>query len=210
MAKRRSSNSLRRSVGSREPKKRVVVVCEGSKTEPEYLKQLNRRTKSALVELVLEDSDATSPKQLVERASYLLKTSQKEARRTKDVNAKADEVWCVFDIDEHPYLIESVQQAKANGVFLAISNPSIELWFLMHFEDCFAYIHRDSALKRLENYLDYEKGAFALYPFLGNFDAARDRSQRLDVKHEGDQTDFPHNNPSSGVWRLVESLDAHY
>lgn len=211
MSKRRGNTSLTRKVGSREPKKRVVVVCEGSKTEPDYLTQLTRKARNALVELVIEDAPETTPKQLVERACGLLKDSQRDARRTRDVNAKADEVWCAFDVDEHPLLREAVVQATANGVKLAISNPSVELWFLLHHEDVSAYLHRVDARRRLQLHVsEYEKGSFELDPFLGRFDTARSRAERLGHKHVGDATPFPEDNPSSTMWRLVDSLGAAY
>jgi hypothetical protein len=47
----------------------------------------------------------------------------------------ADEVWCVFDVDEHPKLAEARDQANANGIQLAVSNPCFELWLLLHFQE---------------------------------------------------------------------------
>jgi hypothetical protein len=37
------------------------------------------------------------------------------------------------------------------------------------------------------------------------FDCARERAVRLDEKHHGDGTSAP-GNPSSGVWKLVDSI----
>ena len=211
MPRRGRVNSLQRQVGKREPKKRVVVVCEGSKTEPDYLVQLTRKARNALVELVIAEADETTPKQIVERACRLLKDSRREAKRTKDVNARADEVWCAFDVDEHPNLREAVQQAGDNGIKLAISNPNIELWFLLHFEDSFAHLHRDVARRRLKAQLgQYEKGSFNLEPFVNRFEEARERAIRLDQKHDGDGNRLPDNNPSSSMWRLVTTLQAEY
>lgn len=210
MAKR-GGTSLNRPVGRREPKKRVVVVCEGSKTEPSYLRLINRRARDALIELEVVDEDATSPKQLVERACGVLTAARREARRTRDPNAKVDEIWCVFDVDEHRMIREAREQAHANGVHAAISNPSFELWLVLHFTDQTAYLHRDEALRRVRDHLpDYDKCLQTLEHLEGRYADAKARAQRLDLKHEGDETQFPENNPSSGIWMLVDSLQAAY
>lgn len=211
MARHRRPNSLSRSVGSREPKKRVLVVCEGSKTEPDYLSQLSRRSNTALIQLELVDTPHTAPKKLVEVAVELKREIDKESKKAKDSPAKRDEVWCVFDVDQHLFLKEAIDQAGANGVRIALSNPSIEVWFLLHLKECTGFLERDDARRRLEAELGtYAKGQFDLTPLLGKYEVARARAKALDVKHAGDGTLLPHNNPSSGVWDLVETLKAAY
>lgn len=213
MAKRggRGSGSLRRPVGTREPKKRVVVVCEGSKTEPNYFAALTPIAKEALIEITVIDEPATSPKQLVDTACKLLKESKTAAKKSKDENAKVDEIWCVHDVDEHHGLKEARQRAVDNGVNLAISNPCIEVWFLLHFQEANAYLHRHEAMKRLKQELpSYEKGQIELQSFTGRYAIARDRAQRLERKHKGDATTYPEDNPMSGVWMIVDSLQANY
>jgi hypothetical protein len=211
MGRTHRSVAARRNVGRREPRKRVVVICEGEKTEPTYLRLLNIRTREALIELEIVDEPATNPKKLVERACSLNRAAAKEQRRTKDPNARIDEIWCVFDVDEHVLLREACQQALDNRVRLAVSNPSIEVWFLLHFQDQWAHIHRHEALRVLRDHLPrYDKGFVDVEDLLGRFDAARSRAQRLDVKHQGDGTQFPDNNPSSDLWKLVQSLKAEY
>ena len=75
------------------------------------------------------------PKTLVERAVAMKREAALEAKRKKDENLKYDQVWCVFDIDEHPFVPEAKQQARDNGIEVAISNPCFELWALLHFRD---------------------------------------------------------------------------
>lgn len=51
--------------------------------------------------------------------------------------AEADERWLVLDVDRWPEktLASVCRLATQNGVGLAISNPCIEAWLLLHFED---------------------------------------------------------------------------
>lgn len=212
MAKnRRGGSRLERKVATRTPKKRIVVVCEGEKTEPMYLKLINTRSEAALVELLVVDEAATSPKQLVERACTEKKDAEKLFRQTKDPNVRIDEMWCAFDVDQHLMIKEARQQAEANNVRLAISNPCIELWFLIHFTDQRGFIHRRDARRKLQRYIpEYDKRLTSLNYLEDKFEDARNRAKALDAKHSGDDTKFPDNNPSSDIWKLVESMQAEY
>lgn len=203
----RGGASLRRRVGNRSPKKRVAVVCEGKKTEPDYLRLVNRKSNSALVELVIVDEPATTPKQLVTRACEVKRESARNRRKTGDPNSMIDEVWCVFDVDEHLLIKEARQQAAANGIGLCVSNPAIEIWFLFHFAPQSAYLERGDALTNLKSFVpDYEKGKVNLSSFEGCYDVAKHQAQKMDEKHEKDGNAFPNNNPSSNVWELIDAL----
>lgn len=60
MHKRRATAAPRwRAVGNRSPKARLAVVCEGAKTEPQYLKAAESHSSSTLLELVVIDEAAT-------------------------------------------------------------------------------------------------------------------------------------------------------
>ena len=49
----------------------------------------------------------------------------------------------MFDRDVHHKYADAIKMANDNGFRLAISNPCLELWFLLHFHDQTAWIHRD-------------------------------------------------------------------
>lgn len=209
--KRSRPTALERRVATRDPKKRVYVVCEGSKTEPHYLSQVLATTQSAVVDLIVVDCDHTAPKKLVEHACMVKRELGAAATKGSRAERYGDEVWCVFDVDDHVKLLEARQQAVANEVFTAVSNPCVELWFLLHVKDQRRNLHRDEANRELKRLLGhYEKGEFSLDPFRGKYSLARERARSLDAKHDGDGTRYPSDNPSSGVWRLIDSLGASY
>src|SRR5271156_3507691 len=133
----RRNDRLRRRRPFREVKRRILIICEGEVTEPKYFNDLRHLTRS-LIELSIEPGG--TPKTLVERAVDLKKAAARDAKRGKDENLKFDVVWCVFDVDEHPYLAEAQQQARVNGIKVAVSNPCFELWALLHFQEQHAYI----------------------------------------------------------------------
>jgi len=185
------------------PKRRdLLVFAEGEVTEEIYLVFWRRRFKRK-VNMEIHELHGT-PLSLVKKAVEEKAANERAARRKGRAH---DEVWCVFDVDEHPYLKEAMELAAAHGIKLAISNPCIELWFLLHFVDQTAYIERQKAQREAASVLGCKKNLTdkALELMEGNFETAKARAQALDAKHLGDATPAP-GNPSSGVWKLVDAL----
>jgi hypothetical protein len=133
--------------------------------------------------------------------------------------AEIDEVWCVFDVEwpkndpdvEKKALKEAVEEARKGGVKLAISNPCFELWLILHFQDQSSSLNNEQACK-LRSKFDRSpnKGINPrMYErYMDNIGEAARRAKALDKRHEQDDTAFPHNNPSSGMYRLLASLGA--
>lgn len=179
------------------------MLVEGAVTEEAYLLLWKRRLRRrALVDI--PDFRGT-PMALVEKAVELKKAEEKDDRRGR--GPMHDEYWCVFDVDTHPYLREARELADAHGIQLAISNPCIELWFLLHFAEQTAYIECDQASRLVKPETGPGKGLSpdALEALGDRFEIARERARRLEDKHHGDGTPAP-GNPSSGMWRLIDSI----
>lgn len=184
-----------------------MVFCEGERTEPEYLDALKRRPSVrdvAAVDLRVETGHGGSvPRTLVTMAT--------EARsKAIDEEAEIDEFWCVFDVEwprNHPGLGEAVQQARVNGIKLAVSNPCFELWLILHFQDHGSWLDNNQA-RRLRRQLDGsgDKGLEAARYTPLTADAAR-RAAELDRRHLQDGTVFPHDNPSSGMHCLLAAVE---
>ncbi len=193
----------RRRVAARPRRKELLVFVEGHVTEEGYLLFWRRRARRhTLVEI--HEFHGT-PMSLVEKA---LEVKAEEERQEKRGRGRAhDEFWCVFDVDEHPRLEQASELAAASDINLAISNPCIELWFLLHFADQTAYIDRRAAQREAKAHLKCGKDLDdrALDSLAENFALARERAQRLDEKHRGDGTPAP-GNPSSGAWQVVDSI----
>ncbi|PZS40737.1 MAG: hypothetical protein DLM62_01280 [Pseudonocardiales bacterium] len=93
------------------------------------------------------------------------------------------------------------------GINLAISNPCLELWFVLHFEDQTSYLERYAAQRRAEELLGSSKvlSESALTTLADGYEEARRRAIKLDEKHAGDGSP-PRSNPSSAVWRLIDMI----
>lgn len=103
----------------------VLIVCEGEKTERTYLKNYRRRDTGVRIEI--PNTSNTDPLNLVRFAS--LKAEE------LGINKNTGSVWIVFDVDSNSdVLIEKVRKlAKRKNMEVILSNPSFELWYLIHF-----------------------------------------------------------------------------
>ena len=184
-----------------------MVFCEGERTEPEYLDALKRQPSVrdvAAVDLRVETGQGGS----VPRTLVALATDARS--RAIDEEAEIDEFWCVFDVEwpkNHPGLEEAVQQARVNGIKLAVSNPCFELWLILHFQNQ-EHGWTTTRHARLRRQLDgsSDKGLDAAKYMPLTADAVR-RAAELDRRHLHDGTVFPHDNPSSGMHRLLAAVE---
>jgi hypothetical protein len=140
-----------------ERRDRILIVCEGHATEPEYFRSLRHELRAGPVVIKINDESGV-PKTLVERAVELKKDAARDAKGEGDSNLRYDEVWCVFDVDTHPNLPAALQQAAANRINVALSNPCFEIWILLHFEDHRSFIDAKGAAHSCRRHLpDYQK-----------------------------------------------------
>jgi hypothetical protein len=183
-----------------------AVFCEGEKTEPQYLEALKRQPEIrdvAAVDLRIETGHGGAvPLTLVALAI--------DARgRAVAEEAEIDEFWCVFDVEwprNHPGLSDAVHRAQENGIHLAITNPCFELWLILHFNDHGAWLDNDSA-RRLRRGLDGSAGkSLEAVKYMPLVAAAARRAAELDTRHQKNGAVFPHDNPSSGMHRLIASI----
>ena len=102
-----------------------------------------------------------------------------------------------------------MQRAAQHQIGVAISNPCIELWFLLHWVDQAAYLERGVAQDRVRPHVGEGKAiaASAVAGLIERHDLARDRAQQLAARHDlnGSAT---WSNPSSTAWKLIEVLRA--
>lgn len=194
----------RRRVTKKALRYEILAFVEGEVTEEEYLLHHFRQNRFS-VQVRVHELRA-DPLSLVRRAIEEKKQGERDERRSR--GRAHDEIWCVFDVDRHPELKHAGSLAREHGIHLAISNPCIELWFLLHFEDQTAFIDRRSAQRSAERHTRCDKALSqaALEMLDVNYETAKERARRLAVKHEHDDTRFPEDNPSSDVWRVVDSI----
>ena len=130
---RRSLPSLRRRRAVREPKRRFTIVCEGKNTEPDYFQALRATIRDALVDLDILPV-AGVPMTIAQRSVELVNRARATRRQRGRVDSyeENDEVWAVFDRDEHPNFDEAVGLCEAKSIGVARSNPCFEIWLILH------------------------------------------------------------------------------
>lgn len=113
----------------RKPARRILVVTEGTRTEPQYIEGLNRylrsRDATAVVKSVPVGKD---PLRVVQKC---VEKRDEAAQRGKDF----DDCVCLVDVDRHNTLHDAIQLAERENILLLISNIKFEVWLRWHAED---------------------------------------------------------------------------
>ena len=202
---------VRKQFGRPRPKRRLgkkfIIVCEGAKTEVGYFHAIRQELRRPTLEIMVVHPDATDPKRLVQAAIEKVETQKSEGNWLTD-----DIAWAVFDGDEHiqskPANWKSaLDLASKHNIQLAISNPSFELWYLLHFADQNANISRQNVIRELKKHLPKYRKNLTLYPdpLTKLTENAVNRAKTLDTQITNNlQTAFT--NPSTYVFQLVEEL----
>jgi len=173
---KRQKRHLQRKRNNRASYDRILIVSEGSKTEPLYFKEIRSTFKLQTANVQVHPSAlGTSPIQVVEYAKDLFENGDTHKRIQKRA---FEQVYAVFDRDDHQSFHDALQKAESldgrlkndNKQFITFkaiaSVPSFELWLLLHFEDVLAPIHRDEAMRRLKvHFPHYEKGSDGAFKF---------------------------------------------
>lgn len=130
---KRKARAFKRSGPAREPYEKVLIVCEGSKTEPNYFRGLIDHYEINTANVTVDGSCGSDPISVVDHAIRLYR----EELRKNDKEGPYDRVYCVMDRDAHPKFDDAMDKLKAQkpaGVFFpAVSVPCFEYWLLLHF-----------------------------------------------------------------------------
>lgn len=86
-------------------------------------------------------------------AKALVQHAKSKVRQLGYDERDGDEIWCVFDRDDNTDndLRSAEALAKASKYNIAYSNPSFELWYLLHFVDQRGEIANGDAVVRMLN-----------------------------------------------------------
>lgn len=212
--KERQRAQLERKQACRASHDRILIVTEGSKTEPNYFREIRATYRLRTANIALQPcTRGTSPLQVVQYAKELFENGDHH----KQIQRRAfEQVYAVFDRDDHASYFDALQLAmslnnklrndlKQPVRFTAIASvPSFELWLLLHYADIQAPIHRDEVMRRLKQHIPaYEKGAsnaFAATKAL--LETAMQRARTLAAHYDA----YDGCNPYTAVGDLVARL----
>jgi hypothetical protein len=180
--------------------RRILIVCEGEKTEPNYFKKFPENPE------VYDRID-------IHGTGYNTVSLVKEAIRLKNESLKQRkpyiEIWCVFDKDDFSInsFNEALKLAAANGLRCAYSIEAFELWYMLHFNYYDMELSRSQYIDKLSELLKrtYLKNDDGMYELL-----EERQTQALQNAHNlyNKQSVLPlkKQNPVTTVFKLVERL----
>lgn len=191
----------RRREGTRRQRKTVIIVCEGE-TEKCYFESFRTRYRYTGLVILPVHRKKNDPIHIIDLAIRKVEENDLEYEA-------GDRGWCVFDVDQNSddVLREAFAKASRKNILIALSNPCIELWYILHFINRTAPLTANEAKTELKRFIkSYKKGqdiCDKLAP--GEKDAVK-HAKGLNRQHEraGYAKNTRRCNPSSQVFEILE------
>jgi hypothetical protein len=168
----------------------ILVFCEGE-TEEAYVNLLKRNYKLPTVRIISRVTGLQISSNIINKyieAEQIIKNDKIQS-------------FLLYDLDVAG--IDEKIAACKNSVSLA-SNPSLELWFLLHMKEQRAAISTNDCIEKLKksapDWASYKKGSFSDKQKQLLFDNRESASARAKGLSERE-------NPSSLVYKFLEALD---
>ena len=164
-------------------RQRILILCEGEKTEPTYFNSIKsdkmRSNRLSGVRIIIHHTKKNTARELVDEAISL----KREAERDKN---PYDAIWVAVDKDGYTKHPESFDRARARHINIAFSSVCFEYWILLHFEyTTAAFANCDAVINRLRNHIaDYEKNENYYDILRPNTETAITRSDQVKVHWE--------------------------
>ncbi len=195
-----------------------LIVTEGERTEPLYLKGLQKKIvdkiggRIEIVEapLIEIQGKGCGTGKLIEITGQIV----------KEAKVIYQNVWVVFDKDDFKDFDAAIEKAHEKGYKVAWSNQSFEYWLYLHFNYCDSALHRDEWSEKLDDVFKeyglgegtYRKNYTDIYELTDSFNGvetaiknAKRRMADFDVK-KIKPSEF---DPGTTVYELVEELKAY-
>lgn len=118
--KQRRAASLKRRRHVREPERRFHIYCEGIKTEPAYFKALRSQFSRVQLEVIPVGGD---PMHVARKA---IEHRRRSRRGRQSSFEETDQVWAVFDRDNHATHATALDACRRAGVHVASSDPCFD------------------------------------------------------------------------------------
>lgn len=206
--KAKAANKLKRNKAKRSSYQKVLIVCEGEKTEPNYFNDLIDFYKLNTANVKTDGSCGSSPCSVFARAIELWNKENKKGD-------PYDKVYCVFDKDTHATYHSTITKIKAhkpNNIFYVTQSiPCFEYWLLLHYKHSTKPYNSlpdsscaDQVLIELKkSFPEYKKGNTNVFSTLfDKLEFAKVNASAALTAAEASNTD----NPSTFIHKLIEYL----
>ena len=126
----RKARDISRWIAKRSENKKILIVCEGQKTEPMYFKALKNDYRLLATDIRIVSAKRSDPMSLI-------KTAEIQYNESVNEGDPFDSVFCVFDKDEHAHYndaVKTIAKLQPKSVYYAITSvPCFEFWLLLHY-----------------------------------------------------------------------------
>jgi RloB-like protein len=217
---KRNAAKLERKANIRFTSKRILVVCEDTKSALYYLqaywKNLHKNENKALAQsVIMKAGDGSSP-------DKVLQTAEDLASKAANEGDPYDVIYCVMDVDAHETLKATLHKIRANdyvqrGYKAIVSNPCFEYWVYLHVKESDAPFSAKrmgksscdcviDAIKKIPALKNYQKASDHLFESLngikdGQGKASTSAKRFLGVNNPEDT------NPSTNFYELLNELE---
>lgn len=189
----------------RKQKNKIIIAVEGkNKTEKMYFSHFDDGKKSYSISFA--KGNYTDPLNLVR---MLIEEIKKIGLDLTD----GDKAYCIFDTDTDLIKNSAIEEARKlasdNNIKIISSTPSIELWFLLHFEYTTANMSNKDLINRLKIYYpDYDKNIDIYFDINSKINDAIKRAERLEKYQleNGRVIGTVEANPNTEVYKIVREL----
>lgn len=214
LAKRRSKERKTRISKEKELRAETwLIVCEGTKTEPNYFKSLldyvnTLSTKKIKFKVVGTGRNTES---LVDSVEELFNFTDKEISSKM---IRYGKIFVVFDKDDFTKQAfnNAVNKCINKGYIALWSNECIELWFLLHFNYLDTAISRKEYFKKLSKCLgiEYKKNDdnFSLLGGLSKISTAYKYSLKLNQQFDN-SVQPADRKPCTMVYKLIDEIEEY-
>lgn len=190
-----------RKTKTREQRKLLVIVCEGEKTERIYFNRYKKDRPGLSIEL--PNTSDTDPKNLVKFAISQINRYGLDLKN-------GDDIWCVFDCDDNPntHILSACKNA-GKRVKICLSNPSFELWYLLHFAYTESPLTNPILMEQLKRKITgYKKNEDYFDLLISSREIAIRNAKKINKLHESNGIDLfsTKSNPSTHVYKIVEDI----
>ena len=214
--KGKSSRALRRLPETLNMNDRILIVCEGKKTEPAYFKKLVVAYRVPTAKIKILGDGGSAPISVVEHAES-----------TRDEDPEFEKIFVVFDRDRHESYSRAIEKCRtfaekclASGTSIKVitSVPCFEYWLLLHVEETNRPYGETSVsgspadqlirdLKKHDVFSGYSKADCSFFKqIFHKIDGAGKRAMRFLGQAHQDGSIQHHENPSTRVHYIVEEL----
>lgn len=187
------------------PKNKIIIAVEGkNKTEKTYFSNFDDGKKRYSISFA--KGNYTDPVNLVKMLIIEIKKLGLDLENN-------DEAYCIFDTDidiqKNILINDAINLAKENNIKVITSNPSIEIWFLLHFEYTTSRMNNKELIKRLRKYYpNYDKNINIFKDINQNVKEAIKNAKKLEEYQINNNREIKsvEANPNTEIYKVVEKL----